>query len=108
MNILLQADPGKEPSMLPTILMMGAIFLVFYFFMMRPQQKKMKDAKKFREALQKGTRVVTIGGIHGKVVEVDDKTVLLEVDSNVKLRFEKSAVSMDSSTQLTEETKKQA
>lgn len=94
--------------MLPTILMMGAIFLVFYFFMMRPQQKKMKDAKKFREALQKGTRVVTIGGIHGKVVEVDDKTVLLEVDSNVKLRFEKSAVSMDSSTQLTEETKKQA
>lgn len=94
--------------MLPTILMMGAIFLVFYFFMMRPQQKKMKDAKKFREALQKGTRVVTIGGIHGKVVEVDDKTVLLEVDSNVKLRFEKSAISMDSSTQLTEETKKQA
>lgn len=108
MNILLQAAPGQEPSMLPTILMMGAIFLVFYFFMMRPQQKKMKDAKKFREALQKGTRVVTIGGIHGKVVEVDDKTVLLEVDSNVKLRFEKSAVSMDSSTQLTEETKKQA
>lgn len=108
MNILLQAAPGQEPSMLPTILMMGAIFLVFYFFMMRPQQKKMKDAKKFREALQKGTRVVTIGGIHGKVVEVDDKTVLLEVDSNVKLRFEKSAISMDSSTQLTEETKKQA
>ncbi|QQR86470.1 MAG: preprotein translocase subunit YajC [Flavobacteriales bacterium] len=108
MNILLQAAPGQEPSMLRTILMMGAIFLVFYFFMMRPQQKKMKDAKKFREALQKGTRVVTIGGIHGKVVEVDDKTVLLEVDSNVKLRFEKSAVSMDSSTQLTEETKKQA
>lgn len=108
MNILLQAAPGQEPSMLPTILMMGAIFLVFYFFMMRPQQKKMKDAKKFREALQKGTRVVTIGGIHGKVVDVDDKTVLLEVDSNVKLRFEKSAISMDSSTQLTEETKKQA
>lgn len=108
MNIFLQAAPGQEPNMWGTIVMMGAIFLVFYFFMMRPQQKKMKDAKKFREALQKGTRVVTIGGIHGKVVEVDDKTVLLEVDSNVKLRFEKSAISMDSSTQLTEETKKQA
>jgi len=80
--------------------------VVFYFFMIRPQQKKAKTAKKFREALQKGTRVVTIGGMHGKVVEVDDKTVLLDVDTNVKLRFEKSAIAMDSSMQLTEETKK--
>ncbi len=86
--------------------MMGLLMVVFYFFMIRPQQKKAKTAKKFREALQKGTRVVTIGGMHGKVVEVDDKTVLLDVDTNVKLRFEKSAIAMDSSMQLTEETKK--
>ena len=70
--------------------------MVFYFFMIRPQQKKAKDARKFRESLDKGARVVTIGGLHGKVVEVDEKTVLFEADSNVKLRFEKSAIAMDS------------
>ena len=103
MNILLQAG-GQD--MTGTIVMMGLLMVVFYFFMIRPQQKKSKDAKKFREALQKGSRVVTIGGMHGKVVEVDDKTVLLDVDTNVKLRFEKSAIAMDNSMQLTEETKK--
>ncbi|MBK6775688.1 MAG: preprotein translocase subunit YajC [Flavobacteriales bacterium] len=105
MNILLQAAAPQQESW-PTFVMMGLLMVVFYFFMIRPQQKKAKTAKKFREALQKGTRVVTIGGMHGKVVEVDDKTVLLDVDTNVKLRFEKSAIAMDSSMQLTEETKK--
>ena len=107
LTILLQAA-GQPSSSLPTILMFGLMFVVFYFFMIRPQQKKAKDARKFRESLIKGTRVVTIGGLHGKVVEVDDKTVLLEVDSNVKLRFEKSAIAMDSSQQLTEEAAKAA
>lgn len=106
MNIFLQATATEQPSMTPTIIMMGALMVVFYFFMIRPQQKKAKDAKKFREALQKGSRVVTIGGLHGKVAEVDDKTVLLDVDTNVKLRFEKSAIAMDNSMQLTEESKK--
>ena len=87
---------------------MGLLMVVFYFFMIRPQQKKAKDARKFRESLQKGSKVVTIGGIHGKVVELSDTTVLLEVDNGVKLRFERSAISMDSSSQLTEETAKMA
>ncbi len=87
-------------------LMMGLLMVVFYFFMIRPQQKKAKDAKKFRESLQKGTKVVTIGGLHGKVVEVTDSTILLEVDSNVRLRFEKSAIAMDNSQQLNEATAK--
>jgi len=86
--------------------MMGLLMVVFYFFMIRPQQKKAKDARKFRESLQKGSKVVTIGGMHGKVVEIDEKTVLLEVDSNVKLRFEKSAIAMDNSMQLNEATAK--
>lgn len=86
--------------------MMGLLMVVFYFFMIRPQQKKAKDAKKFRESLQKGSKVITIGGIHGKVVEVNDATVLLEVDNNVKLRFEKSAVAMDNTMQLTEASAK--
>ena len=84
-------------------LMMGLLMVVFYFFMIRPQQKKAKDAKKFRESLQKGTKVVTIGGLHGKVT---DSTILLEVDSNVRLRFEKSAIAMDNSQQLNEATAK--
>ena len=89
-------------------IMMGLLMVVFYFFMIRPQQKKAKDARKFRESLQKGSKVITIGGIHGKVVELADKTVLLEVDSGTKLRIERSAISMDSSTQLTEEMAKAA
>jgi preprotein translocase subunit YajC len=83
-------------------IMMALLMVVFYFFMIRPQQKKSKDARKFRESLQKGSKVVTIGGIHGRVVEVNDTTVLLEVDSNVRVRFEKSAIAMDSSMQLVE------
>jgi preprotein translocase subunit YajC len=87
-------------------IMMGLLMVVFYFFMIRPQQKKAKDARKFRESIQKGMKVVTIGGVHGKVVEVSEKTVLVEVDTNVKIRFEKSALAMDSSQQLNEEAVK--
>ena len=105
--VLLQAEPGAGGGM-STIIMMVLLFVVFYFFMIRPQQKKAKDARKFRENLQKGTRIVTIGGLHGKVVEVNDKTVLVEVTDGVKLRFEKSAVAMDNTMQLTEETAKTA
>ena len=88
------------------MIMMGMLIEVFYFFMIRPQQKKTKDAKKFRETLQKGTKVITIGGLHGKVIDVSDKTVLIEAADGVKLRFEKSAIAMDSTMQLTEETAK--
>ncbi|MBL8012091.1 MAG: preprotein translocase subunit YajC [Flavobacteriales bacterium] len=87
-------------------IMMGLLMVVFYFFMIRPQQKKAKEARKFRESIQKGMKVVTIGGVHGKVAEVNDKTVLLEVDTNVKIRFEKSALALDSSQQLNEEAVK--
>lgn len=103
-SILLQADQQQNPASF--WIMMALLMVVFYFFMIRPQQKKAKDAKKFRESLQKGTKVITIGGLHGKVLEVTDTTILLEVDSNVKLRFEKSAVAMDSSQQLNETTAK--
>ncbi len=104
LTILLQ---GQQSAM-PTIIMFALMFVVFYFFMIRPQQKKAKAARQFRESLQKGTRVVTIGGLHGKIVEVEEKTVLLEVDNNVKLRFERSAIAMDSTQQLTEEAARAA
>lgn len=102
---ILQAQPQKGADW-SFFLMMGLLMVVFYLFMIRPQQKKAKDARKFRDSLQKGTKVVTIGGLHGKVAEVAENTVLLEVDSNVRLRFEKSAIAMDSSQQLNEVTAK--
>lgn len=83
-----------------TILMFGLMFVVFYLFMIRPQMKKTKEEKVFREGLKKGDRVVTIGGIHGKIVEVKDTTVLLDTGEGQKLKVEKAAVSKDNSVGL--------
>lgn len=74
------------------LIMLVLILVVFYFFMIRPQMKKQKELKKFREGLSVGDKVVTIGGIHGKVLEVSESTVLVSVDSG-KIRVDKSAVS---------------
>jgi len=68
------------------------IIVVFYFFMIRPQMKKQKELKKFREGLSVGDKVVTIGGVHGKILEIADTTVLISCESSTKLRLEKSAV----------------
>ncbi|ARS37134.1 preprotein translocase subunit YajC [Pontibacter actiniarum] len=95
-TLLLQADGG----MLPQLLMFGAIILVFYFFMIRPQQKKVSDQKKFREELTKGMNVVTIGGLHGKLIAIDDDMITLEVDKGVRLVFDKSAVSMEATMKV--------
>jgi preprotein translocase subunit YajC len=78
-------------SFLPLLL----IVVVFYFFFIRPQMKRSKDQKKFRESLQKGQKVITIGGIHGRIVEIQDTTVTIEVENQVRLRVEKSAIAID-------------
>ncbi len=92
---LLQAESGGDSwmSMLPLFL----ILIVFYFFFIRPQTKKNKEQKKFREALKKGDKVVTIGGIHAKVAEVKETTLILDIGNQMKINVEKSAVVMDSS-----------
>lgn len=76
-----------------------AMVVVFYLFFIRPQQKKQKEQKKFRDNLQAGDRVITIGGIHGKVLEVTDTTVLVNSDGT-KLRFSKSAIQQSTEEQL--------
>lgn len=86
-----------ESQLIMILLMVG----VFYFFMIRPQMKKQKELKKFRESLAQGDKVVTIGGIHGKILEVTDTTVLLSSEGT-KLRFEKSAISQTVADQLQE------
>lgn len=95
-TILLQTQGGGAMSQLIMILL---IIVVFYFFMIRPQMKKAKQEKLFKESLVKGDKIVTIGGIHGRIIEVNDTTFMIEVDSNVKLRIEKTAVSAEATKQ---------
>ncbi len=72
--------------------MLGLMVVVFYFFLIRPQQKKQKELREFRKNIQTGDKVITIGGVHGKVLEITDTTVLISSEGT-KIRFEKSAIS---------------
>ena len=81
------------------MVMLLMILVVFYFFMIRPQMKKQKELKKFRESMA-GDKIVTIGGVHGKILEVADSTILIATESG-KLRVDKSAVSNSSEDRLT-------
>lgn len=94
-SLLLQAAPAGANY--TQFIMLGGMVVIFYFFFIRPQQKKQKDQKKFIEAIKKGDHVVTVGGIHGKVVSVEDTTITLDVDKGNKITFEKSSVSLDGS-----------
>ena len=99
LSILLQATSGQGGGIMQIVFLVS-IIVVFYLFMIRPQVKKQKAEKTFRETLTKGAKVVTIGGIHGRIVEVNDKTFRVEIDTNVKVRVEKSAVSADATRAL--------
>lgn len=92
LTILLQAQQGGAYFQ---FLFFGAIILIFYFFMIRPQQKKAKDARKFIEEIKKGDYVVTIGGAHGYVAELEGDTFILEVEKGGRIRFNKSAISLE-------------
>jgi preprotein translocase subunit YajC len=94
-SILLQAAAGsfwsKYGSMFPFV----GIMVVFYFFMIRPQQKKAKDQKKFVDEIKKGDDVVTIAGIYGRVAEIEGETISLEVERGGRIKMSKSAISME-------------
>lgn len=98
LTVFLFAPPvdagGAQPNPLLQIVPLVLIFIVFYFFMIRPQQKKQKEREKTLDSLQKGDKVVTIGGIHGTVVTLDQtkKTVLVQVSDNTKILFDRSAI----------------
>jgi preprotein translocase subunit YajC len=91
-SILLQAPAGGMQTMAPQLLMMVGIVAVFYFFMIRPQQKKQKETRNMISALKEGDSVVTIGGLHGKVHAVEENEITLVIDKGVKLTFEKSSI----------------
>ncbi|HPW78982.1 MAG TPA: preprotein translocase subunit YajC [Bacteroidales bacterium] len=94
--IILQEQPAKGGN-LTFLIMMVAIFIVLYFLMIRPQKKRQKELKEYRDSLKKGEKVITAGGIYGTVAEVKENFVLLEVDTNVKIRVDKSTLLKDSS-----------
>ncbi|WP_109831702.1 preprotein translocase subunit YajC [Reichenbachiella versicolor] len=98
--ILLQAA-GSENGY-SSFIMLGVMGVVFYFFFIRPQQKKQKDQKNYAEEIKKGQLVVTLGGIHGKVAEVNDTTVTLDIDRGTKIVLEKSSISMELSKKANE------
>lgn len=99
-SILLMTPTEGSGSGYQSLIFLGLIMVVFYFFFIRPQAKKAKDLKKYREALKKGDKIITIGGIHGKIVEVQETTFTIEVEDGSRLRVERSAVAGDASDQL--------
>jgi preprotein translocase subunit YajC len=90
-TILLQAE-GATGGMGNMLLMMLLLFVVMYFFMIRPQSKRQKEIKKFREGLQVGDKVITAGGIHGKIKEVKPDHIILEIANNVNIKIDKGSV----------------
>ena len=103
-TVLLQAGGSDLTSFLPIIGMIA----IFYFFFIRPQQRKQKETKKYLQEIKKGEMVVTVGGIHGKIVEVSDTTVLIDVDRGTKLLVEKASISLEASKRLnTSDSKKE-
>ena len=81
-------------SMVSTLIMFGMIFVIFYFMILRPQQKRAKERTKMLESIKKGDKIITSGGMHGKVINVDEKTILIEASDNVKLKFDRSAINV--------------
>lgn len=102
LNILLMTGPqqGGNSNPLVSFLPIILIGVVFYFFMIRPQTKKMKDQKSFIDTIKKGDKVITIGGVHGKIAEVNDDSFILEIENNVRMKIEKSSISLEASKKL--------
>lgn len=93
-SILVQAAAGadQQGGGMMNILLIVALIAIFYFFMFRPQNKKQKEIKKFRDAMQKGDKVTTAGGIHGKIKEIKNDVIVLQIDDNVKITIDKAMV----------------
>jgi len=100
--LLFMPSEGEEGGGIMSFLPLILIVIVFYLFFIRPQMRKSKEQKKFRENIKKGDKIITIGGIHGKILEIKDNQILIDAGNQVKLTLDKSAVAMDTSSQLTD------
>lgn len=90
-------QPQEGQSALTSFIPLILIVVVFYFFMIRPQMKKQKELGKFRSELKKGDKIVTTGGIYGKVLEIQEQTIIMEVEGQNRLKVDKSAIVKDMS-----------
>jgi len=97
LNIILMMQPQGEEAANPlmSFLPLVLIVVVFYFFMIRPQMKRQKETRKFREGLAKGDKVVTTGGIYGKITEIKETTIILEVAKDVQIKVDKNGIVKD-------------
>ena len=100
-QILSAPAPGAGGAGMQSLIFLLLIIVVFYFFMIRPQVKKQKEATNFRGSLKKGDKVATTGGIYGKINDVKERTVTLEIADNVLVKVDKAAVTADLSDQPT-------
>ncbi len=98
LTVMLQAQGGGDFSF---ILMMVAIFAIMYFFMIRPQNKKQKEIANFRKNLEVGQSIITAGGIYGKIKEIEDNAVVVEIASGVKIKVDKNSIYADAKAQAT-------
>ena len=105
LNLILQANPQAQGSSLSMWIMLALIFLLMWFFMIRPQRKQQKELEAMRNSLKKGDKVITAGGIYGIVAEVDERTVLMKVDDNVKIRVDKTSIQKDMTDQANQAKK---
>jgi len=87
-----QGDSGGGGSMFSPLIFMGVIFFIFYFMMIRPQKKRQNERQRLLNEMKKGDKVITAGGIHGKVVALEDKIVLVEIGDNIKIKVEKASI----------------
>ncbi|HDJ33291.1 MAG TPA: preprotein translocase subunit YajC [Bacteroidetes bacterium] len=97
LSMLLFAPTTEEQNPFMTFLPLLLIILVFYFFMIRPQVKRQKELRTYRESLKKGDRIVTTGGIYGKIADINGNEILVEVADKVKIKIDKSAILKDPS-----------
>jgi len=95
LNVLLMAPTQEGQNPYSSFIFLGLIIVVFYFFMIRPQMKKQKEVKKFRESLEKGDKIVTTGGIYGRIAEIKDNVVIMEVEDKMRLKVDKNAIVRD-------------
>lgn len=102
LTVVLQAQGGSDYSLL---IMMVMIFVIMYFFMIRPQNKKRKEIENFRKGLEVGQSVVTAGGIYGKIKEIEDSTVIVEIASGVKIKVDKNSIYADAQAQAQSQAK---
>jgi preprotein translocase subunit YajC len=97
LTIFLMQGTGESGSPLGQLPFLVLIIAIFYFFMIRPQMKKQKEVRLFREGIKKGDKVLTVGGIYGRISEIQDTTVLLEIADGVRIKVDKAGLVKDNS-----------